>query len=88
MKAACTFMSCDRYDQAIDAFTRSCAGYCVATFVLGIGDRHPDNIMVNEEGQVGRLKLFNAIDCFILINRWQVIRRIHFLQIPFTLNYL
>ncbi|KAK3592456.1 hypothetical protein CHS0354_001576 [Potamilus streckersoni] len=42
----------DRYDLAIDAFTRSCAGYCVATFVLGIGDRHSENIMVTEGGQV------------------------------------
>ena len=43
---------CFRYEQAIDAFTRSCAGYCVATFVMGIGDRHSENIMVTQEGLV------------------------------------
>ena len=42
----------DKLDLAIDLFTRSCAAYCVATFILGIGDRHPDNIMVNKEGRV------------------------------------
>ncbi|KAM7311039.1 phosphatidylinositol 4,5-bisphosphate 3-kinase catalytic subunit alpha isoform [Ixodes scapularis] len=42
----------ERYKQAIETFTLSCAGYCVATFILGIGDRNPDNIMVNEEGQI------------------------------------
>ena len=49
---ACLHCVFNSYDRAIDNFTRSCAGYCVATFVLGIGDRHPDNIMVNQIGQV------------------------------------
>lgn len=38
--------------KAIQEFTYSCAGYCVATYVLGVADRHSDNIMVKKSGQM------------------------------------
>ena len=38
--------------KAIDKFVRSCAGYVVATYVMGIGDRHSDNIMIKTTGEL------------------------------------
>ncbi|WVQ98732.1 hypothetical protein IAU59_005863 [Kwoniella sp. CBS 9459] len=34
----------------MDTFVRSCAGYSVLTYVLGVGDRHLDNLMLAPDG--------------------------------------
>ncbi|XP_055904205.1 phosphatidylinositol 4,5-bisphosphate 3-kinase catalytic subunit beta isoform [Eupeodes corollae] len=42
----------EEMNKAVEEFTLSCAGYCVATYVLGVADRHSDNIMVKKNGQL------------------------------------
>ena len=42
----------DSLKAAVSEFTLSCAGYSVATYILGIADRHSDNIMVKSNGQL------------------------------------
>ena len=44
--------NCTSKIEAIDNFLLSNVAYCLATFVLGIGDRHNDNIMIKKNGEL------------------------------------
>ena len=44
--------NCRPKNEAIDNFLISNVAYCLATFVLGIGDRHNDNIMIKKNGEL------------------------------------
>ncbi|KAI8887127.1 phosphatidylinositol 3-kinase [Backusella circina FSU 941] len=36
----------------METYIRSCAGYCVITYLLGVGDRHLDNLLLSPDGHL------------------------------------
>ncbi|GAA5908761.1 hypothetical protein JCM6882_008200 [Rhodosporidiobolus microsporus] len=36
--------------EVFDTYIRSCAGYCIVTYLLGVGDRHLDNLLLSPDG--------------------------------------
>jgi phosphatidylinositol 3-kinase len=48
--------------QVMDAYVKSCAGYCVITYLLGIGDRHLDNLLLTPQGNFVNLSTLLDFD--------------------------
>lgn len=40
------------HPKIMDNYIKSTAGYCVMTYFLGVGDRHLENVMMNNEGRM------------------------------------
>uniref|UniRef100_T1KKC8 Phosphatidylinositol 3-kinase catalytic subunit type 3 n=1 Tax=Tetranychus urticae TaxID=32264 RepID=T1KKC8_TETUR len=36
----------------MDTYVKSCAGYCIITYLLGVGDRHLDNLLLTKKGHL------------------------------------
>ena len=57
--------------EAMDTYVKSCAGYCVVTYLLGVGDRHLDNLLLAPDGKQS-LHCYKVLAQFLINDPLQV----------------
>ena len=85
------------YQRAVDVFTVSAAGYVVATYLMGIGDRHNDNIMVKKSGHyfhidfghfLGNFKYAGFIKRYDVVRVFAAVRVRHWCRAPNCVHWV
>jgi phosphatidylinositol 3-kinase len=41
-----------RFEELLDTYIKSCAGYCTVTYLMAVGDRHLENLMIDKTGHL------------------------------------
>jgi phosphatidylinositol 3-kinase len=41
-----------KFEEILDTYIKSCAGYCTVTYLMAVGDRHLENLMIDNLGHL------------------------------------